>query len=95
MLKSIIQTEKECFFCKTINNLERHHCFGAYNRNNSEKYGLTVWLCHNCHNEAPWGVHFNKQRRAYLQELAQKEFEKKYPELNFIEIFGRNYIGVI
>ena len=93
MARSIIQADKECYFCKNTLNLEKHHIFGGYaNRKLSEKYGLTVWLCHNCHNEKPWGVHHNIARMSYLHKLAQEEFNKHYPELDFMKIFGRNYL---
>lgn len=50
MSKSILQSEKECFMCGTVLNLERHHViFGTAGRKISDKLGLTVWLCH----EAP------------------------------------------
>lgn len=91
MARSIMQEDKQCYICEQLNNLERHHIFGAFNRNNSEKYGLTVWLCHDCHNEPPLGVHHNAKVRHWLQDKAQREFEKQYPNLDFVSIFGRNY----
>ncbi len=90
-MKSILQKNKECFFCDTTIGLEEHHIFGGPNRKLSEKYGLKVWLCHRHHNEPPLGVHFNKGIRDGLQALAQETFEEHYPELNFREIFGKNY----
>ena len=45
-MKSIIQNEKECFFCGQTACLQDHHIFfGEKNRKHSEKYGLKVWLC--------------------------------------------------
>ena len=50
MSESLIQTEKECWFCGAQVNLERHHIFaGTANRPISEKYGLWVYLCHEHH----------------------------------------------
>nr|DAE34498.1 MAG TPA: hypothetical protein [Caudoviricetes sp.] len=37
MARSIMQEDKRCYICEQQNNLERHHIFGAFNRNNSEK----------------------------------------------------------
>lgn len=92
IIKSILQTNDErCFLCGSYRFLEWHHIFGAANRKNSEKYGLKVRLCHYCHNEPPGGIHHNKQKRLLLQKIGQEAFEKEYPQLNFIEIFGRNY----
>ena len=57
-MKSIIQTEKICYFCGAVSNLESHHIFfGEKNRKWSEKYGLKVWLCHYDHRDNLNGVH--------------------------------------
>lgn len=89
---SIMQTDKVCFISGSTVALERHHIFGAANRKNSEKYGLWVWLRHDLHNEPPDGVHFNKAARRELQAIAQRKFTEYYPDLDFIKIFGRNYL---
>ena len=77
-MKSIMQWQKSCLICRSPY-VEKHHVFGAANRQNSEKYGLTVWLCHKHHNEP--------------HEWGQKQFETYYPAENFTEIFGKNYLG--
>lgn len=92
-MNSIIQTEKECFVCKTTQGLHSHHIFEAYNRNNSEKYGLKVWLCGKHHNLSSAGIHFDKAFDLYIKRLAQKKFNEVYPELDFMQIFGKNFLG--
>lgn len=93
MSKSIIQLdETRCFLCGKCLPLEEHHIFGAYNRPKSEFYGLKVKLCHSCHNEPPNGVHHNKQAMQNLHEMGQRAFEAHYPEEDFSEIFGKNYL---
>lgn len=92
MTKSIISNEKACFLCGSTRWLERHHIFGGALRKKSERYGLVVYLCHYCHNEPPNGVHQNKERRRYLQEIGQRAFEEEHPEKNFLQEFGRNYL---
>ena len=92
MAKSIIQEEKECFFCESQVWLEDHHIFGGANRPKSEKYGLKVWLCHYCHNEPPRGVHHNRQNMDKLRQIGQKAFQEKYPDKDFIFEFGRNFL---
>ena len=69
-MKSIIQPEeqRQCYLCGSVRALERHHIFGAYNRRKSEKYGLTVLLCHNCHNEPPRGAHHFKPFRLFFKK---------------------------
>lgn len=94
-MDSIIQTEKVCYICGSTQNLEKHHIFGASNRNKSEQYGLWVWLDHNHHNEnrrGDPGVHHNRELDLKLKQTAQKYFELRYPELDFLQIFGRNYL---
>ncbi len=93
-MKSIIQAEKKCFFTERTDNLENHHIYfnGTGQRKLSERYGLTVYLTHDAHNEPPNGVHFNKTRRRELERIGQTAFQEQYPELNFIQIFGRNYL---
>ena len=91
-MKSIIQENKKCFLCESEIWLEDHHIFGSSNRKKSEKYGLKVWLCHDCHNEKPNGVHFNKEKMDKLHEIGQKAFIENYPYLDFMKIFYRNYL---
>ncbi len=93
MKKSIIQDDMtQCYLCGSMRWLETHHVFGAANRKNSDKYGLVVRLCHYCHNEKPRGVHYNKATREYLQREGQAAFMREFPDLDFMKIFGRNYI---
>lgn len=70
----------------------RHHVFGASNRKWSEKYGLTVPLCYEHHNGSDAGVHFNKCLDFALKKMAQARFTETWPGVDFISIFGRNYL---
>ena len=92
MAKSILQGEKECFFCKSQVWLEDHHIFGGANRSRSEKYGLKVWLCHYCHNEPPRGVHHNRANMDKLRAIGQRAFMEHYPDKDFVFEFGRNFL---
>ena len=93
MAKSIMQTEKESIFSGRTDNLELHHIFfGTGLRQLSEKYGLTVWLTHDEHNEPPFGVHHCKTTNRSLQRAGQLKFMEVYQNLDFIKIFGRNYL---
>lgn len=93
-MKSILQEEKKCYMCGTTNWLEEHHIFGGANRKKSEKYGLKVWLCHNCHNEAPYGVHHNKDNMLWLHQEGQKAYMFFYEKSkeDFAKLFYRNYL---
>lgn len=91
-MKSIISEDKCCYICGSTHWLEKHHIFGAANRKKSEKYGLTVYLCHNCHNEPPNGVHHNAEKNNWLKQQGQKAFMEKYPHKDFMAEFGKNYL---
>lgn len=44
-------TGRSCWLCGrngTAEPLDKHHIFGGAYRKKSEKYGLTVYLCHEC-----------------------------------------------
>lgn len=85
--------EDRCYICGRYGPVEWHHIFGGPNRQNSEKYRLVVPLCHYCHNEPPYGVHFNKKRRLKLQAEGQRMYESIVDHKSFMEVFGRDYIG--
>ena len=72
----MIQVEKECYICGTTHNLENHHLFLSANRKVSEKYGLTVWLCHYHHQDHKEGVHHNKELMQKLHEVGQRYYEE-------------------
>lgn len=92
MTKSIIcDYTDHCFLCGSYRDIEIHHVFGGANRKLSDKYGLTVPLCVNCHNRPPHGAHFNIETMQYLREVGQRAFEEHYAE-DFREVFGRNYL---
>jgi len=88
-MKSILQDERECYFCKNPR-VECHHIFGAANRGLSEQLGLKVWLCPTCHRR----VHEGRGEMDYLHKIGEKAFIAKYgyTEDDFRRIFGRNYL---
>lgn len=83
----------QCYLCAKYGVVERHHVYGASRRKTSEKYKAVVYLCHECHNEPPNGVHHNKLVRLALQEEMQCKLMKKYNWTieDFIKLFGKNY----
>lgn len=90
--KSIITDNwDECFVCSAPHNLQEHHVmFGTANRKNSEKYGLTIPLCINCHTGSQ-GAHNNRELDRCLKVQAQIEFEAKYSYDAWMRIFQKNY----
>lgn len=91
MAKSILQQEKFCFFCGSKRNLEDHHIFGGALRNISERNGFKVWLCHFCHNEPPFGVHFDAERARMLKRACQGKYEITHSRQDWMNLIGRNY----
>jgi hypothetical protein len=77
--------------------LDKHHIFGgvAY-RKKSERYGLTVFLCHDsCHENGPESVHRNPETRQRLQEYGQRRAmeENGWTVEDFIREFGKNHLS--
>ena len=88
-----MQSEKECFACKTQYNLHNHHIFyGSANRKQSEKYGLKIWLCARHHNMSNEGIHFNKDFDEAVKKMAQTKFEETHSREDFRRIFGKSFI---
>ena len=83
-----------CFICGKWGQLERHHVFGSYNRDNSEQYGLTVNLCHACHNEPTDGVHHNREMADRLKRWAQEKCmaDQSWTVEQWRAVFRRNYL---
>ena len=86
--------EGNCYICGVWAKLEKHHVYGGQRRSISEKYGAVVWLCHNCHNEPPDGVHFNKDFDNELKQIGQKAAMQTYGWSidDFRREFGKSYL---
>jgi hypothetical protein len=92
MTKSIMQTERRCYLCNRETGLERHHVMsGTANRKLSEKYGLWVWLCHDCHTGTD-GAQYDRSKNIQLRQDAQFAFENLHGHRMWMATFGRNYI---
>ena len=98
MAKSIMQSEKACYITGCTTGLHLHHCVHGANRNNADKYGLTVYLRSDIH----MALHDHRPPfnglDARLKQEAQKAFERENPNgafdprADFMRIFGRNYL---
>ena len=86
---------KQCYICGRWAMTERHHVFNGALRRKSEKYGCVVDLCHWCHNEPPYGVHFNQELDNRLKATYQRKVmaENGWDRQKFIQEFGRSYIN--
>lgn len=101
-MKSIMQKKDgTCYLCRvlhadySIKQTQEHHAIhGMGRRKLSEKYGLKVYLClkHHTADGGPEAVHRNAESDLLVKQAAQRAFEKRWPEFNFREIFGKNYL---
>ena len=92
MRKSIMQNTPQCLYCRTTLNLHYHHVYGGRNRQKSEKYKCTCWLCGVHHDLSNDGVHFNKELDTEIKDKCQRIFETMYSHELFMQEFGRDYI---
>lgn len=89
----------------TYTYIEHHHViFNAHNRSLSDKYGLIINLCmaHHSRNilyadedqreRSKESVHINPTIREMTCIDAQIAFKKRFPDKDFKEIFGINYL---
>lgn len=89
---------RECFLCGangTCDPLDKHHIFGGANRKLSDKYGLTVYLCHfKCHENGKKAVHRCRETADKLHRYGQKKFMREQGATveEFRLIFGKNYL---
>ena len=89
---SIVQgDESRCFICGRVTGLERHHILGGPNRKWSEKYRLTVMLCHD-HHTGKNGAQYDRNIGDSLKRLAQIAFEARYSHDEWMNVFRKNYL---
>lgn len=90
--------DKVCWLCGrngATDPLDEHHIFNGANRSKSERYGLTVYLCHSrCHIYGQYAAHRNFETRRRLQKYGQKKAmeENGWTVADFVREFGRNYL---
>ncbi len=82
---------EECFLCKTTRSLETHHLLNGPYRKASEKYGLLIKVCSNCHTMEPNAIHRDSKVMKSLKKLGQEHFEQTHTREEFIKEFGQNY----
>ena len=86
---------KRCFLCGRTTNLDRHHIFSGPFRKKSERYGLTVYLCHDtCHIFGPDAVHQSRETMLKIKQYGQRKAmqENGWSTEDFIREFGKNYL---
>lgn len=75
MSRSLMSDYRECFICRTIYNLHKHHIFeGVGRRKISEREGCWVYLCAFHHNLSRYSVHYNKELDNTLKQICQRRW---------------------
>ena len=103
--KSILQSEKECFFCRALWEngdelptqytwpLDKHHIMhGTANRQIADRLGLWVWLCPYHHTVSAESVHKSRATDTALIRIGQRAFEERFGRVNWMKYFGKNYL---
>jgi len=93
-MKSILQTEKVCFFTGDPN-VDRHEVYFGSNRQVSIKNGLYVYLRHDRHiADSPFATpHNNREIDLYLKRVCQEKYELDVgTREEFMKLIGKNYL---
>lgn len=80
--------DSKCMLCGSKYQLTWNEIFRGKNRQLSMKYGLVQRLCLSCHMKYQDDPVFNE----IWHKKGQIAFNKHYPGLDFVKIFGRNYL---
>ena len=80
--------KNKCYLCPATDNLSWHEIYRGRNRANSMRYGLCLRLCISCHKKYQEDKDFND----FWHKKGQALFSEVYPDLDFVDIFKRNYI---
>lgn len=90
--KSIIEDDRidVCYLCGTEGHTDEHHIFGGPCRSTSDRYGLVVHLCRDCHRDLHdrGGMSMD-----YLHKIGQRAYEERFGNRKaFINKFIRSYL---
>ena len=88
---SFIGDKDICFICGSDYSLQTHHIMNGHYKKASEKHGLLIKVCPNCHTMAPGAIHRDSKLLRKLKQIGQEHFEQSYSREEFIKEFGKNY----
>lgn len=95
MMRFSILTDdmNHCYLCgkyvsPELGNRNIHEVYYGWKRGRSIDTGCCVPLCIECHTK----VHNDHDTDWQLKQECQKEFERRYGFIRFMEIFKRNYL---
>lgn len=80
---------EECYICLG-EATDTHEIFNGSNRPHSIKYGMQLKLCRACHKW--WHEYSTRIERDIIKAQFQQKFIEEYPDLNFYDIFKKNYL---
>lgn len=84
-----------CWYCGKPYNITEHHMIhGTSNRKHSERLGLVIDLCSDCHTgRNKHSAHNSPKWNLTYKQMAQRAFEGRgHTREEFISIFGKSYI---
>lgn len=93
-MRSILDTDKNtCFICAHYGPTELHHVFNGADRKHSDADGLTVYLCHTCHQRIHNGIDGSAEMFA-LKQWAEKKALEHYgwTEEDFRKRYRKSYL---
>lgn len=76
-----------CYICGKAKE-HIHEIFEGKNRKNSMQYQMCLPLCHTCHDR----MHRDANLQLEYKRKGQVLFNQAYPNLNFVDIFKKNYL---
>lgn len=98
---SIMQSkdDRRCYLCMLLEHdyrehsyLEEHHVLFGNTKWVSDEYGLRVNLCLDHRRTSAAAVHNNQENAEILMRIAQEKFIERYPDKDWMEIVGKNYL---
>ena len=81
-----------CEICGAPYAMTHEVYFGRPNAALSQKYGMTIRLCHKHHQDHKFGVHHNREFDLELKRTYQLKFKEMYPALVFEDIFRKSWL---
>lgn len=82
----------ECYICKSTYSLETHHIMNGPYKKASERNGLLIKACTNCHTLSPNAIHNDMSVARKIKQVGQEQYELTHTREEFIKEFGKNYL---
>ena len=82
------RTWTPCLLCGRTSDCTHHLIHGSANRRLSDRYGLTVRLCGECHRR----VHATRELDLRMMRHGQAMFEQTHTREEFRAVFGKSWM---